>query len=227
MQKTLDLKGKVIVDADLYKLSDQISKLTEAVDQISLENRKLRSELVITQNVNNRLEEKIINLENGEQYSRRNNVELSDIPSSIPDKDLENTVMKICKESEIDVKDRDIEGCHRLPLSRNSRSHDKRVIVKFANRKNAEALLKDRKRISGKSFRHLHVNNNVFVSIFLCPYYRYIWGNCNDLQKQAKVRHVFCLGGIACMKLSENGSPVKLLHISNIPDFPLISNIKN
>ena len=65
VQKILDLKGKVIVDADLYKLSDQISKLTEAVDQISLENRKLRSELVITQNVNNRLEEKIINLENG------------------------------------------------------------------------------------------------------------------------------------------------------------------
>ena len=64
MQKILDLKGKVIVDADfLYKLSDQISELTEGVDQILLENRKLRSELAITQNANNRLEEKIINLE--------------------------------------------------------------------------------------------------------------------------------------------------------------------
>ena len=74
MQKILDLKGKVIVDADfLYKLSDQISELTEGVDQILLENRKLRSELAITQNANNRLEEKIINLEKNpakrEQYS--------------------------------------------------------------------------------------------------------------------------------------------------------------
>ena len=74
MQKILDLKGKVIVDADfLYKLSDQISELTEGVDKISLENRKLRSELAITQNANNRLEEKIINLEKNsakrEQYS--------------------------------------------------------------------------------------------------------------------------------------------------------------
>ena len=42
VQKILDLKGKVIVDADLlYKLSDQISEITEGVDQISLENRKL------------------------------------------------------------------------------------------------------------------------------------------------------------------------------------------
>ena len=62
VQKIFDLKGKVIVDVDLHKLSDQISKLKWATPQISLENRKLRSELVITQNVNSRLEEKI-NLE--------------------------------------------------------------------------------------------------------------------------------------------------------------------
>ena len=63
VQKIFDLEGKVIVDVDLHKLSDQISKLKWAIPQISLENRKLRSELVITQNVNSRLEEKIINLE--------------------------------------------------------------------------------------------------------------------------------------------------------------------
>ena len=78
MQNILDLKGKVIVDSDLRKLSDQIHKLTEALDQISLENKKLTSELSITKNVNSRLEEMIINLENnqakGEQYSQRKNV---------------------------------------------------------------------------------------------------------------------------------------------------------
>ena len=63
VQKILDLKGKVVVDTDLHKLSDQIHKLTEAIDQISAENRKLTSELVITKNVNSRLEERIINLE--------------------------------------------------------------------------------------------------------------------------------------------------------------------
>ena len=63
VQKILDLKGKVIVDTDLHKVSDQIHKLTEAIDQISLENTKLTSELVITKNVNSRLEERIINLE--------------------------------------------------------------------------------------------------------------------------------------------------------------------
>ena len=231
VQETLYLKGKVIVDTDLHKLSDQIYKLTEAIDQISLENRKLTSELVITKNVNSRLEERIINLEKnqakGEQYSRRNNVELSGIPNSICDEDLENTVINICKESGIDVNARDIEGCHRLPLSRNSRGHDKRVIVKFVNRKYAEAMLKDKKRISGKNFEHLNVTNKVFVSVFLCRYYTYILGKCEDLERQGKVHHVFCLGVIVCIKLSENGSLVKTYHISDIPNFPSDSDIEN
>ena len=109
--------------------------------------------MIITQNVNSQLEEKIINLEKnqakGEQCSRRNNVELPRIPDSIPDEDLENTVINICKESEIDIEARDTKGCHRLPLSRSSRSHDKRVKVKFVNRKDVEPLLMDKKRISG------------------------------------------------------------------------------
>ena len=41
--KILDLKGKVIVNADLYKLFNQISKLTETIDQNELENKKLQN----------------------------------------------------------------------------------------------------------------------------------------------------------------------------------------
>ena len=45
-------------------------------------------ELVITKNMNSRLEERIIKGK-GEQYSRRNNVELPGIPNSICGEDLE------------------------------------------------------------------------------------------------------------------------------------------
>ena len=134
------------------------------------------SELVITKNVNSTLEVRIINLEKnpakGEQYSRRNNIELSGITNSICDKDLESTVNNICKKSEIDVDARDIEACHRLPLSRNSRGQDKSVIVKFVNRKYAGAMLKDKKRISIKNSGHLNITNKVFVFVSLCPYYK-------------------------------------------------------
>lgn len=55
MHKILYLKGKVIVGTKLHKLSDQISKLKEAIDQTSFENRKIASELLVTQNVSSRL----------------------------------------------------------------------------------------------------------------------------------------------------------------------------
>ena len=187
VQKILDLKGKVIVDTDLHKLSDQIHKLTQTIDQILLENRKLTSELVIRKNVNSRLEKRIINFKKNQtkwkQYSRRDNVELSGMSDSICDEDLENTFVSDCKESGIDVDARDIEACPRLPVSRNSKGHDKRVIIKFVNQKYAEAILKDKKRISYKYFGHLNVTNKFFVSVSLCPYYRFIWGKWKDLQR--------------------------------------------
>ena len=103
--------------------------------------------------------------------------------NSISDKDLENTVISICRDSGVEIDPKDIKGCLRLPLSRNSRGQDKRVIVEFVNQKQSIALLRDQKWISSKSFNHLNVPNNIFVSVSLCSYYRYIWGKCKNLLK--------------------------------------------
>ena len=182
------------------------------MNQIVAENKKLQNDTVIIKNVNCKLEEKIVYLEKnwakGEQYSRRNNIEISGIPNKIP----ENTIMSICKDSGVEIDPKDIAGCYRLLLLRNSRVQDKRVIAKFVNRKHLEALLRDKKRVSSKSFSHLNVLNKVFAPVSFCPNYRYIWGKCKNLQRQGQVNHVFCLGGVVCIKLSKNGSPIKLYH---------------
>ena len=70
-----------------------------------------------------------------EQYSWRNNLEILSITNSISDNNLENTLISICKDSGVEIDPKDIEGYHRLPLSKNNRGQDKRVIVKFVNRK--------------------------------------------------------------------------------------------
>ena len=129
VQKILDLKGKVVVNADLNKLCEKTERLTESMNQIVAENKKLQSDTVIMKNVNRKLEEKIVYLEKnqakGEQYSHRNNIEISGIPNRIPDEDLENTIISICKDSGVEIDPKDIEGCHRLPLSKNRRGQDK------------------------------------------------------------------------------------------------------
>ena len=130
-------------------------------------------------------------------------------------------MISIWRDSGVEIDPKNIEGCHRLPISRNSRGQDKRVIVKFVNRKHSEALLRDKKRISSKSFNHLNVPNKVFILVSLCQYCRYIWGKCKDLQRQGHVNHVFRLGDVTCRKLSQNGSPIKLYHMKVTLIFPL------
>ena len=107
---------------------------------------------------------------NQNNYNRRNNVEISGISNEVSDQNLEETVIGICKDSGIDVNSLDIEVCHRLPFGKNATNTNKRVIVKFVNRKHSEAMLQRKKDIIKKS--------KVFVSHLLCPYYRFLSGKC-------------------------------------------------
>ena len=148
------------------------------------------------------------------------------ISDLVIDDNLENTIVSIFKDSEVEVDPRDIEACHRLPLPRNSRGQDKKVIAKSVNQKHSEALLRDKKHISNKSFRHLNVSNKV-ISVYFCPYYRYIWGKCKDLQRQGQVNHVFNLGNVVCIKLSEKLVQLNCTITSDIPDFQSKSVTEN
>ena len=99
--------------------------------QLHSTNEKIRSELAVVKNPNTKLEERIISLEKAqaksEQYSRRNNTELSFNPNNIPENNLEKVVIDICHNSSLEIEPTDNEGCHRLPVSRYSRDSNKRV----------------------------------------------------------------------------------------------------
>ena len=49
-----------------------------------------------------------------EQYSRRECLEILEIPDSIPNNNLEETVLKIFNETGVTVNSRDIKACHHL-----------------------------------------------------------------------------------------------------------------
>ena len=182
-----NLKGKVVVGNDIQGLFSQISKLSENLDRLVTANEKLNSELLIVRNVNQNLQNRIINLEKqqskSEQYNRRNNVEISGISNEVLDQNLEQTVIGICKDSGTEVNPLDIEGCHRRPLRRNATNTTKRLIVKFVNRKLSEAMLQRKRDINQK--------NKVFVSHSLCPYYRFLWGQCKELQRKGRINQAF------------------------------------
>ena len=63
VQKIIALKGKVIMDSDISNLCNQISKLNDTISQLHSTNEKIRSDLTVVKNVNAKLEEQIISLE--------------------------------------------------------------------------------------------------------------------------------------------------------------------
>ena len=94
----------------------------------------------------------------------------------------------------------DIERCNQLPLSRNNAGGTK--LVKFVNRKHFEDMLRLKKIISSHS--------KVFISYSQCPYYRYLWDKCKDLQRRGIFNQVFCHAAVVTIKVSENGPLVKI-----------------
>ena len=79
-----------------------------------------------------------------EQYSHRNNVDISSISNNIPEDDLENKGVNICEDSGVEIDQKDTEGSHRLSLPRNRREQDKRVSAKCLNRKHSKPLLREK-----------------------------------------------------------------------------------
>ena len=104
-----------------------------------------------------------------EQYSRRNNVEFSNIPNDIPDNQWEEKIIQIYRESGMKVDQNNIESCHRLPVSRCSQSDNIKGIVKFVNRKHSETLLYKKKSISSRDFSNIKIPSKIFVSVSLSP----------------------------------------------------------
>ena len=69
------------------------------------------------------------------------------------------------------------------------------------------------------SHNHLIISGRAFVNTWLCPYYRFLWGQCKLLLQKKKIHQVFCLGGVVSIKLYETSHPKKIFHISDIPVF--------
>ena len=172
------MKDKIVADNHIQNICNEITNLSDKVNNLVSTNEILTSELSIVKNVNNILENKIVNIKK--------------------QLDLQENIVKICKDSNINISPMDLECCHRLPLRRNSTNATKQLIVKFVNKEHSEAMLQRKKDKNSK--------NKVFVTDPICPYYRSLWGKCKDLQRKSRINQVFCLRAI------ENSLTIKILH---------------
>ena len=105
-------KVKFTLIQNITNLKDEVISLEDIIiKNFQDENKRLKTKVNVWEN-------KIIHLEiqnnNLDQYSRRNNVEISGIPQSVSDNQLEEKVVNILKAIDVNITTNEIEACHRL-----------------------------------------------------------------------------------------------------------------
>ena len=129
-----------------------------------------------------------IDVQQNFQKQRENNIEVSGIPAEVSDDQLEGTVISILSSIECTVLPCDIQACHRLPSRNNT---VKKTIVKFVNRKEADLVLKNRRKFKDveKSYNaHFTGNEQIFINENLTPYYATLALKCRSLKRKGVIR---------------------------------------
>ena len=95
-----------------------------------------------------------------EQYSRRECLEISGLPSSTEDSQLEGTVLQIFEKMDVKVYPQNVEASHWLKSNNSS----KKAIMKMCKRKDADKIREVKKKLKSLKFESMGINNSIFIN---------------------------------------------------------------
>ena len=114
-------------------VSKSIIDLTSEVKSLTGLVTRLETDLSVVKHVNDALQKQLILTERqcwaNAQYSRRECIEVSGIPTSVTDNNLEGKVLEVFEKLGVPVKEENVEACHRI------KQNSDRTIIKFSRRK--------------------------------------------------------------------------------------------
>ena len=164
-----------IIDSTLTNINKEISDLRQNYE-------KMQSELCVSGQVSSKLRKQIVSLErqcwSNCQYSRRECLELSGLPESIENSELEETALQFFKKLYVEVDSSDIEDWLWLPSKGKG---PKREIVKFSKRKDSNRIRKVKKNLKGMDLSSIGIRSPVYINHSLCKYYKMLWEKCKKL----------------------------------------------
>ena len=149
-----------------------------------------------------------------EQYSRRDYLDISGIPESIEDDDLEDCVLKIFNECDTPVDPTNIEACYRLK----SKVRPKKVIIKLYKRKDVFSILQRKKKLKSVDITKVGLPQGslVFINQSLCSYYKYLWSLCKRLHSKKLIHSFWVSNGSVSLEVRENTPVLSVSHFSNL-----------
>ena len=189
-------------------MEKKVKDLETAKDLIQKENQHLRLETLRLSQI---VEEMKVNLNEMEQYSRRDCCEITGIPKT-PDEDTNDLVIKVGALMDMDLEEDDISISHRLAVpsyaSRTATASSSRskqgtilpkIIVKFVRRETKELFYKNRKHLRGKTAADLglgrYSNNGLFISESLTQRNKTLFNDCLAFKKKHNFKYIWTQQG--------------------------------
>lgn len=190
---------------NLSSLCNKMSVLEERVESLMIENTEK------TQTILN-LQTRLAKIE---QYSRRDAIEIRDVPVT-DNESSEAITLEIAKKLQIDVGPSDISVAHRLPARR---GQVPAIIVKFCSRKKRDAFLEKKRMIILKSdlVKGNH-GGRIYIGDSLSPYYKNLMWKAKQIANDNDFKFVWWRNEI-CVRKKEGSSVIK---IRNENDLKLI-----
>ena len=189
-------------------IEQKVKDLEITADTVQKENNYLRLETLRLSKI---IEEMKDNINDMEQYSRRECCEITGIPET-PDEDTNDLVIKVGALMDIELDEDDISVSHRLPtpsyasrvaMASSSRPNhttiQPKIIVKFVRKETKELFYTNRKHLRGKTTADLglgrYSDNGLFISESLTQRNRMLFKECLAFKRKYNYKYIWTQQG--------------------------------
>jgi archaellum component FlaC len=210
--ETLELKVSVQHLSDsMDDITKQFSDFQKELNKVKAENQELRGGNILLNRRVTELEERVRDLE---QYSRKNNVEISGIPKT-PNEDVKTIVREVGKALGVEVQPSQIAAAHRIPSYNKTRVPS--LVVQFTERTMKEAFITKFKESRSQSFHltankvnHNFPNDRVYVNDHLSPENKVFFAKLKAKCKELGYAFVWCRDGKFFIRKSAGERAIKV-----------------
>jgi hypothetical protein len=195
------------------------------------ERTKLQEENKILKSTLQHVEGHLFQVQNSlnelEQYSRRECVEIQGIPvSEESDKQSTNDIVcKIGKLMDVEVVQEDLSVSHRLPINKIYKGNRSTpaIIVKFIRRDVKEAFFRSRNKLKNKSTRDLgyRVSSPIYINESLTEKNKELLKYCLKTKKELNYKFIWTSNGRIYLRRNEGSSAI---HIKNKDELTKLSS---
>ena len=207
----------------LDSILQRISSLETTVKKLENENTSLRYQVKNLRQQIEEVDDNVIEVEKDvtrlDQYTRRWNIEVRNIPDDVPQDHLKPSIAHALQQMNINVNEDGIEAVHRLKKSKKAKGPAP-VIVRFRKRDHAfETLSKKQecKKITNDTFGPT-MRTKIFIHENLGPRAKKIFDFCLQQQRDGRIFKVWTVKGITnfIYENDRNEKPTQVYHYDEL-----------